>query len=77
MSKARRVKKMAKRRDDVLRRVCGDAGFLFTAKYIRFGDVVIVSGSTEPSTAINLRSTIEILHSKPCEQRIVLPYQVI
>lgn len=77
MSKARRVKKMAKRRDEVLRRVCGDAPYLFTASHIRIGDAVIVSGSTEPSTAINLRSAIESLYSKPCEQRIMFPYQVI
>lgn len=68
MSKARRVKKMAKRRD---------ARCLFTTSYIRIGDTVIATGSTQPNVAINFDSVLERLYSKPSEYRITIPYQVI
>jgi hypothetical protein len=77
MSKARRVKKMAKRRAELLRRVRGGAPYLFTTSYIRIGDTVIATGSSQPNVAINFDSALERLYSKPSECQITIPYQVI
>ena len=77
MSKARRVKKMAKRRAEVLRRVRGEAPCTLTMNSVRIGDTVIIYGSTKYAPKINLGELPSDVFDPNKSQCVKIEYQVI